>query len=304
MRSIWQDQWEFNRDFLKKFKNLDIDKLTPSQVKDLVKEHVLSIHSEADEVLREFSWKTHRREKKDIIMSNVYEEIIDVFKFLMGAAHFVGMDYDTFCETYWKKTSIVKQRLHQEYELDLLANENKIAAIDIDGVLAKFPEPFIEFTNKELNTKFTDFEDLETTLDYLTYENLKDRYRQSGIKANLPLTKNAVEFTNELRKRGYKIVMLSARPVEIYKRIYSDTLEWLNKNKIAYDAVMFDKEKHIKIVREFPNLKFIVEDNRHNANKVARLNCKAFLLDNTYNQGKTHPNVTRVKSLAEILNAI
>jgi len=42
-----------------------------------------------------------------------------------------------------------------------------------------------------------------------------------------------------LKKKGYEIIILSARPVKEYPKLWGDTLEWLKKNKIVYDAVFF-----------------------------------------------------------------
>ena len=129
---------------------------------------------------------------------------------------------------------------------------------------------------------------------------IKDLYRKSGAKQGVKVHDCAKQLIAELKEMGYSVVLLTKRPYKKYLRIFADTKINLDNNGIQYDAILFDSEKHKVIVKEFPNLKFMVEDNKSIANEVGSWGTDVFLIDNIYNQGKLDQNVTRVNSLCDI----
>lgn len=299
IEKIWKDQKQFNRNFV------NYEELDKQEKVEQTKEYVLHINSELDELLREMAWKVHRKQDGHIIMSNLKEEWIDIFKYWLSIGLIWGFNPQEFLDEYYRKSSVVEQRFRQEKELDF--DSNKIAGIDIDGVLAPYPECFIEYVNEKIGTNFK-VEDLE---QYNLYEamdiptdimlDLKDKFRQSGKLAEIGVFEGAKEFLEKLKGEGYRIVLLSARPYKKYRRIFADTQEWLKNHLLPYDAILYGEDKCNRLIREFghENVEFFVEDHIKNANDIAKTT-KCYLIDRPYNQGNINENVIRINNFKQI----
>lgn len=300
LQDIWDDQRRFNQNFI------DFSRLDDKKRVEESKEYILHLISECDEFLRELAWKNHRKEDPTIIRSNLKEEYIDMFKYWLSLGVLWQITPEEILEEYWRKSAVVEQRYKQEIQLSF--DGEKIAGIDIDGVLADYPGSFLTFVNQELGTNYK----LEGVRQYDIgkalglprdlYEELKDKYRQSGYKKTIPVLPDAKEFLFQLQKEGYKIVLLTARPYKRYKRLFADTQEWLTDNGLVYDAILWDEDKCHRLIREFglDNVSFFVEDHLGNANEIAREGVLVYLLDKPYNQGETQKGVYRIKELGQI----
>lgn len=192
---------------------------------------------------------------------------------------------------------------HKHRDKWIEQNSQKVCAIDIDGVLVKYPECFVAWVNKTTNSQFQNLTAAKNTLSYSKYKELKREYRNSGVKATLPPMEGATEFTKSLANAGYQIVIITARdPNWENRQVFRDTIIWLQKNKIAYDHLIWGKDKHFKIIQECPNLRFMIEDNRYLAQLIGKYGYRVYLLDNEYNQGELLPSVVRVKTLKQVLD--
>lgn len=182
----------------------------------------------------------------------------------------------------------------------------KVCALDIDGVLNDYPRCWIDFINSRTVNEFTDLNDVKKTLTYDAYREFKEDYRLSGIKERLIPNEYASYLTHELKKLGYVIIIVTARPANKYPTLYSQTLNWLKANNIAYDSIYFgERDKHAKILFEIPNLKFMIEDNSYIANTVAKWGYKVFLLTNQYNYNlEIADNVVRIENLKDVLRYV
>jgi hypothetical protein len=118
--------------------------------------------------------------------------------------------------------------------LDNITNQTKIAVVDVDNVL--YPYDFI----------WESFYDAQKSLmhPYVpSRDECKHYYRSSGMKAKIPPIKGAFELLTTLKERGYTIVLLSAREVNLYPEVYVDTIDFLKTYKLSYDFLLFKKEK-------------------------------------------------------------
>lgn len=303
---LWQIQLEFNDKFFQKKLGKKTSELSLEEKVAWTKNHLLSIVKETMEVLDEIpNWKEHRNENSEFILSNLLEEIIDVNKFSVGLAQLWDMSSDQYYEEYIRKSIVVEQRWNQEQELNLIDKDAKIVGIDIDGVLGEYHSWFLQFVENVFGFEFDSIEALKKKLGTKEYENIKSMYRQSGAKAKMPVRPGAVELTHKLKEMGYQIIILTARPYKEYSRIYPDTLEFLRKNDIKFDAIIWDEQKHLKIIREFPNLEFMIEDTPEIAYEVAREGYKVYMPTGPNNEKYIVPtNVTRVDNLLTILDYI
>lgn len=296
LKKIFKDQ----KDFLKNF--IDLENLSEEDKVKFIKEYILSIHRELGEILDTIPWKLHR--KNEIVKSetNTAEEIIDCFKFLLNLCLILKIDDEKFVNEFDRKSMVVWQRYNQEI-LKIISKEDKVCAIDLDDTLSNSDEYFTKIYN-EMNFPgelFKNRSQIKTELPVLEYEKFKSWFRESGEKLNIPVKSGAKELCDFLKEKGYKIVVISARPYEKYNRIFSDTLQWLNKNQIQYDAVYFERDKHIKILKELPHLSFIIEDDLDYAQQISKLGYKVYLLYDSKIENKVeNENIIIINDLTEI----
>lgn len=179
--------------------------------------------------------------------------------------------------------------------------QRKICALDIDGVLNYYPNCWIGYVNKVGGFRFNNLNDMRNILSYAEYVRFKDMYRSGDFKASLEPRVAVSEFTRLLKFSGYDIIIITSRPFEQYPHLRMLTHNWLRDNGIIYDDLFNSQKKHLDIFRFYPELEFMVEDNRMFANNISELGYKVFLMNNDYNIGETNKNVVRIDLLDEIL---
>lgn len=305
MKEEYNNQLEFNKKFLTK-RGIDISNISKELLVPLIKDFVLHLIKEATEVLDTVQFKMHRKIDVEFIETNTVEELIDCQKYLWGLFQLMGVSYEDLKKEYWRKTQVVEQRYHQEHELKEFAKHKKVCAVDLDGVLCKYPEPWLYYLNDNLQTSYTTLKEAKIKVDMLTYSSIKSKYRQSGVKKNIEPIEGSVEFLEMLKYYGYSIVILTSRPYKKYFRLFADTLDWLRDNNMKYDSILFDDNKNMKILKEIPNIQFMVEDSFRYANSVAAVGYRCYLMVKTLNDKwldsrDVHNNVVVVDGFKKIL---
>jgi deoxypyrimidine-specific 5' nucleotidase type C protein (NT5C) len=181
-----------------------------------------------------------------------------------------------------------------------------VAALDLDGVLAAYPEHWIGWLEENSLrmperdvSKFSLVTGVEN-IDRESYTQLKHAYRSSGKELDVPTLPGAAEFTRSLKHMGYQIVIVSARPVERYKRLYSDSIRWLRKHGVQYDAVLWDSNKEDRIIRDLPVVNFVLDDDPQNVERLVKAGINAYLFDRPYNRQAV--GLPRVESYEQLLN--
>ena len=179
--------------------NLSIDDLTREERLKWSKEYILSCSKEMYEMLDELNWKTHRFSTAEDSMDNFAEEGIDAFKFLLNLFIINGFDADYFYTKFIEKSIVVDIRYEQEKQLkEAVEGTQMYVVFDIDGILAQWPEEYIKFVNKLLNTDFETLKELENSIPKKQQYELKQQYRLSGVKKDLAVIDGAKECLAEL----------------------------------------------------------------------------------------------------------
>ena len=281
-----------------KLRNLFVESLSIEDTKEIS----LLLYGEIADILRCIGWKALRADKTDIIQSNLHVELIDILKYWLVLANMWGLTPDKIVEVFNSKSEVVAQRWMQQLDLNL--KDKPIICVDIDGVLCDYLDTWFRFlgANKiAFSDKRIDSLDLSRTLEHPEdYPRLKALFRESGQKRGAVVIYGAAEFLKSLSDK-YNIVIVSARPVKQYQRIYSDTIEWLSKNGLKYSALVFEEDKREWVINHADTVAFCVDDDPNQAMKLANVGIKVYLLSTPYNQGIEHPNITRVLQLVNIL---
>jgi hypothetical protein len=300
-----------NRNFQKRFfadRGLDIDKLSPADMVYWTKDYVLHIEGELHELMGETNWKMHKIGGAPPIISNIKEEWIDSLKFLIGLANIWGFNADDIMEEFERKSQVVEYRYGMEQRLRSISPQDSVVAVDIDGVLNEYPRVFynwlIENAPEFQGRQYLDRLTVNEKIDSSRYLELKDIYRQSGAKRYQAVREGARELLNGIRAAGGTVILLSKRPFWKFSRIYADTLEWLDNNGLRFDAVLFDRDKHCKILKDFPGLVAMVEDNPNVAREILSIGKPVVLVRGDMNIGIEVTGAKHADGPIEALNII
>ena len=299
--------------FLQWWQDLNWPKDQNRSAEDIAKDFVLCANGELAELLNCFPWKRHTKYKNfDTIRPAILEEIIDIFKYLLSFIIKMHFTPEEIIEEFMRKTEVVEQKFKQER---LLSMQRKIAVIDIDGIIADYPKSFVNFIHEKTGycydvSQLNDlniYEQIGKVIGMKKILQLKHEYRINGYKRDIPLVPGIKRFMREIHKQ-YSILLMTARPFKEYKRMYADTLYFLRKNNIPFDIIVWDEKKGEKIIKEFPNVSFVLDDSLQTVNAISRMcfdrKIKIFLLNRGYNQGKIDKGIERVNSFSEILEKV
>jgi hypothetical protein len=134
-------------------------------------------------------------------------------------------------------------------------------AIDIDGTLGDYHLHFIRFLEGYYGRPFPygwegngDWEAF-LGLSRQEYRDAKLAYRQGGGKRTMPAHRGAKALADACRQAGAEIWITTTRPWMRLDNIDPDTREWLSRNQIPYDHILYDEGK-------YPQLAMLVDPGR------------------------------------------
>lgn len=155
--------------------------------------------------------------------------------------------------------------------------------IDIDGVLTDIEQWQLDYGSKFYFEKYgkeiQNNEGYETTDIFKVDSKLDDEFWTEYFKdysTNVDVRKLASEVIQKLKQDGNEIYIITARgsflshsasvmSIEDNKNI---VLEWLRKNEIEYDKIIFSPEDKLSICLE-NNIDVMIEDKVDNINKIS-----------------------------------
>ena len=273
----------------------NFDSLSTKERIEWTRQYVLHGTSEFMEVLNTMPWKSWlTTNETGPNLDALLEESVDVWKFVMNILLLWGATPEQFSEAFARKHEVNIQRFLQYKLLRRLQTEHRravgkhrVAAIDLDGVLVNYPEDWLAFIEARTGVEIP----LETfSLAYGSdklpreiYAKLKDEYRNGGWERQTLARPGARAFMEALKAKDFKLVILSARPVDRYKRLYADSIAWLRDNEIPFDVVIWDQHKEDRVIKDLPFIEFVLEDDADNAMKLHRAQIQVYLLERPYN---------------------
>lgn len=243
--------------------------LSPVERSEAANHLCLGLYEEAAELARiAVKFKRHLLRASQVDRSEIAEEGADVMKYVVAIAQLHGIDAEELFLAFLRKTDVVRDRA--EGERIELTRDTKIILVDLDGCVA-------------------DLRPLEEKLDGLTIaeqEGIKKDFRRRGGFRDLPAVKGAQDGLAELRRMGYQVAFITARPYRQHKRLYADTVEWLKKNRIEYELLLFRRDKAEALVDYiFPAQPIcFVEDREKHALEIIDTGTHVLLLDRGMNQ--------------------
>jgi hypothetical protein len=137
----------------------------------------------------------------------------------------------------------------EEYSREWRSGGDKpIVAIDIDGTLGDYHSHFLWFAERWLGKPMPDATEVNPGMRLSTfmgishhvYRECKLAYRQGGLKRFMPVYPFASSLTHNVRAAGAQLWICTTRPYLRLDNIDPDTREWLRRNEIEYDAVVWE----------------------------------------------------------------
>lgn len=130
-----------------------------------------------------------------------------------------------------------------------------VVALDIDGTLGNWHNDFLGFAWRWLYGRAKIPDDHWFMYDGVPlnhhmgitkeqYRAVKLAYRQSGLKRDMQAFPGAYDLINAVREAGAEVWVCTTRPYLRLDNIDPDTREWLERNQLEVDGVIFGERKY------------------------------------------------------------
>lgn len=178
-----------------------------------------------------------------------------------------------------------------------------VVALDIDGTLADYHGHFLDFASNWVGRPMPDAAELNPghplwvhmNVTQETYRACKLAFRQGGLKRWMPAYAGANRLTSDIKSLGAEVWICTTRPYLRLDNIDPDTREWLFRNGIGYDAVIFDRvnekgSKYEELWRQAGNrVKAVIDDLPEMVASAQHLGFNTMIRDQPYNRHVNGP---------------
>lgn len=274
---------------------------------EVVKEFVLGIYDQTTKLMSAFDYQKHTLQAVEDY-DNAIIQLIDINKYTIGLLSLLGLESHEYLEKFIIKSNLLSERWNSLK--DKMTKDTKVIVWDIDGVIADYDTSYREFLENEENGLKIINDDRSSYsyynqygIDKLEEENLHAKFIKAGGFLNLKVYPEMVELIELVYGTNVKVVLLTARPSWVFKRLIPDTYEWLKDNGIKYDLLLWDKDKAETLVKYvFPaDVLYFIEDRDKHALEISHLGVDVLLIDKSYNRSMPDSeHITRVSSTKEI----
>lgn len=281
--------------------NLNPDAMNSIRKLDTAKDMLLGMNEEVVKLAKFATrYKAHILRTDETDPVNVADALVDIIKYVFVMGQLSGLSDDDLYDAFIRKTEVVN--VQARCERLVLKKTSNVVLLDLDNVV-------VDLSKWDENIKKARAGKVEGMSDVMvnTLESMKNEFYKCGGFLNLPALPGAVDGVAKLRKAGWIVIIISARPVWQYKRLHSDTIRWLVANKIEYDLLLFNKDKAEAIYeRVFPAVPaFMIEDREKHVLEVSEIGVHVLLMDYPYNSHVAETEcITRVHNWEEIIDFI
>ena len=196
-----------------------------------------------------------------------------------------------------------------------------VVALDIDGTLGDYHSHFLWFATHWFGREFPDPREVNPGIRLSTFMGISHReyrecklaYRQGGLKRFMPAYPGADRLTNRIRGAGAQVWICTSRPYLRLDNIDPDTREWLRRNRIEYDAVIWegiDEEhptKYHDLVEQvgLPRIVAVVEDLPEQIADAHKEGIhQVYMMDQPYNREPATPDAIWITSLEDLWSGL
>lgn len=181
---------------------------------------------------------------------------------------------------------------------------NKNVGVDLDGVIADIVTQLVRFSRSEYDLRLvpSEFrsENIETCTPIKTKQ-LRKLFGEPKFFQTMRAMQGARRSLMQLIAAGYAVHIVTDR--FWYPEIQDDTRRWLSDRLIRVNSLVFATKTQKQSVARNLEIGWFIEDQRSNANLLSEV-CRVLLIDRPYNQGLLAPDVLRVKTLPQAVDAV
>jgi len=270
--------------------------------RNISKDLALNSYNSINKMIEKMRVSNGLPNEDDLIYSSV-----DVLRYVMSILNL----WETNPEDVSKAFALKDIYLEVENKIFARSWEGQpVVIVDIDDVLCEFRSTFADFLSRRYDIKA----DVESDQYFFVEDILKasgninpEKVFEDFVKERhfncLPEVEGALEFLASLRKKGYWIQLLTARPKENLK-IFYDTYYWLNLTGATFDRVDFSPEKLRWCMNseyyDSGAIKFAIDDSPKHAIEYANHGISVKVPKKSYNKSIRNDNVEFYQDLAEL----
>jgi len=168
-------------------------------------------------------------------------------------------------------------------------------SFDIDGVLNDYPKVWLDFIFQETNRRFDKKDEARACLGE-DYWIIKEKYRLSDFKYQVPVNPDAQYLISALKNRGDRIIIATTRPFNRYPFMKNRTRAWLKTNRILFDSLISKKDL------DKVNFDIHIDDELKDILKVKSIvQSKKYILLSSTEANSEIDSVEHVSSLRELI---
>ena len=286
------------------------DQLSQKLKEKITQDNVLCAHAELSALVNATHYKNHHAHSEPLAnRRTVLYETVDVIRYMMATLNTWEITSSEFESAFDKKDVY----LNKHYELQQKKWEGQpVAIVDIDDVLANFRVGFSDW----LFEKFGVEADVHSKEYYfitalskinLNSEAVFKMFLDDEGFAKLTVDTGNLELLWQLKRQGYWIHLLTARPEEELQCLY-DTYFWICQQNIPCDAISFSPEKFRWCAKskyyDAEAIKFAIDDAPKHAEDYAKHGIKCFVPKKSYNEHLDSENIFLFKDYNHITNLL
>lgn len=176
-----------------------------------------------------------------------------------------------------------------------------VVALDVDGTMGKYHDTFLHFLYQwaglsvlELAAlkkyagacEFSDWIHQVCGITKEQYQQAKLAFRAGGFKRWMPAFDDLEQLVFTLRNEDAEVWVTTTRPWMRMDNIDPDTREWLRRNRVHYDHLLFDEDKYavLKDRVDPARIVMILEDQHDQFDRAVELSLPVVLRQSSYNQ--------------------
>ena len=187
--------------------------------------------------------------------------------------------------------------------------------IDIDDTISNTFETFLpymkKFVEQDLNRKLD--LNLSSKIDYY---NIIEKYGISEEEARtfwvnyyvliletVKPRKSAVEVINNIKEKGHKVFLITARLDDGIVDVKAITKKWLEVNRINYDKLIINSHNKLETAKQ-ENINLFIDDSIRNCEMVSSGDIKTYMFSTENNSYYENEKIEKVISFDEFYEKI
>tara|TARA_R110000824_G_scaffold60853_14_gene162446 strand:+ start:22478 stop:23419 length:942 start_codon:yes stop_codon:yes gene_type:complete len=276
-------QSEFAKNFY------DADEMSEEEKIEKHKILCLAMQSELSQLANSVHYREHRANITPTHKQNILFETMDVYRYCLAVLNLWGLDAKEAIGAFESRDANLRVRTEKNISK---WDGQKVVVVDVDDVIARFRQNFYDWVNKTYPGSNVEYKSSEYFLRKAicgkSGDELLIEFIDAGNLKKLDVCDNVVNGLRKLRKMGYWIHILTARP-ESELKCLNETYEWLDTFVGEFDSVQLSSEKYIAIagLEPYKQDKIIcaIDDSPKHASEYVMHGVPCLVPERSYNTG-------------------